>query len=168
MARHSPLWLTHHWPEQHERCIRLGPVKVCRRCTVLYPLAILVAVVAVLSEPPAGVLLGAMWLAPLPMSLEWVAEHVGFARHSPMRLVTTTAIASAGFGAALAAHLVQPFDLDALAPMATHATVCGVAAVVAARRSRGTWERDHRRRELERDLGLTRLLAEQDRAVRAE
>ena len=37
----SPIWLSHHWQDQHDRCVRLGGHSVCRRCLVLYPLVVL-------------------------------------------------------------------------------------------------------------------------------
>ncbi len=170
------MWLTHHWPEHHDRCLRAGGLLVCRRCAVLYPVAVLAAALTWWLDPPAVAAVVAMWLLPLPMTLEWVAEHRGEIDHAPRRLMWLTAIAAVGVGAALAAHLRHPFDPDALAPMATHATICGVAAVRAARPAGRTtaagrtatagvapaWERDHDAAESDRQARLRRLLDESD------
>jgi hypothetical protein len=172
------MWLTHHWPEHHDRCLHAGSVLVCRRCAVLYPLAIATAALVLWTNPPEVAAVVAMWLLPLPMTLEWVAEHRGEIEHSPRRLVWLSAFAAIGVGAALAAHLRQPFDPDALAPMATHATICGVAALRATRPSTGrdalggpgrtsavvpAWEREHDAGEAERQARLRRLLDEPGR-----
>ena len=176
------MWLTHHWPEHHDRCLHAGPVLVCRRCAVLYPVAVVAAAVTLWLDPSEVAAVVAMWLLPLPMTLEWVAEHRGEIEHSPRRLVWLTAIAGVGIGAALAAHLRQPFDPDALAPMATHATICGVAALRAARpaprhdapgggaapsRVAPAWEREHDALESERQARLRTLLEEADRGPTA-
>ena len=180
------MWLTHHWPEHHDRCLHAGPMLVCRRCAVLYPLAVVAAAVSLWLDPSEVTAVVAMWLLPLPMTLEWVAEHRGEIEHSPRRLVLLTAIAAVGIGAALAAHLRQPFDPDALAPMATHATICGVAALRAARpaprdaaqggaangapaavRVAPAWEREHEAVESERQARLRSLLEEADRGPTA-
>jgi hypothetical protein len=176
------MWLTHHWPEHHDRCLHAGPVLVCRRCAVLYPLAVVAAAVTLWLDPSEVAAVVAMWLLPLPMTLEWVAEHRGEVEHSPRRLVGLTAIAAVGIGAALAAHLRQPFDPDALAPMATHATLCGVAALRAARpaprragrsghaapvRVAPAWERELEAVESERQARLRALLDEADRGPTA-
>lgn len=163
------MWLTHHWHGDQDRCVRLGTVDVCRRCAVLYPLVVLWATLTVLIDPPQVVAVVAMWLLPLPMTLEWVAEHQGGVRYSATRQAALTALASVGVGAALAAHLVQPFDADALAPMATHATICGVSALRASRSGgrsasagSGAWQQEHELAEAERTRALVRLLDDQD------
>lgn len=164
------MWLSHHWPEHQDRCFVIGRRHVCRRCAVLYPLVVLAAAVAVTLDPPRTLALALMWTLPVPMTLEWVAEHRGAIRYSPARQAALSAIAAVGLGVALAAHLVQPFDPDALAPVATHATICAVSAVLAARRRASeastalagvaSWELEHERRERERTQHLRLLLSE--------
>ncbi|HET6663331.1 MAG TPA: hypothetical protein VFG94_03700, partial [Acidimicrobiales bacterium] len=41
----TPLSLSHHWPDEYDRCVTVGGRKVCRRCLVLYPTALVSAVV---------------------------------------------------------------------------------------------------------------------------
>ena len=173
------MWMTHHWPDGHDRCIHVGSALVCRRCAVLYPVAVLAALAVLWLEPQELWLVVGMWLLPLPKTLERVAEHRGEVEHSPTRLMWLSGIAALGIGAALAAHLRHPFDADAMAPMATHATICGVAALRAARRAAprealvptGTngadalapWEREHALVEADRDARLRGLLEDPDR-----
>lgn len=165
------MWVSHHWPEHHERCFVAGRWHVCRRCAVLYPVAVLTALVAMAVDPSRSVALTFMWVLPIPMTMEWVAEHRGATRYSPTRQAVLSAVAAVGFGTALAAHLVQPFDPDALAPVATHATICAVSAIIAARRRAAepattvggvaAWELEHERRERERTEHLRLLLGDE-------
>jgi len=76
------------------------------------------------SIPLVGVLVVAMWILPLPMTVEWIAEYKGRIRYSPRRQVLMTAIAAPAFGCALALHLQQAFQAAALAPMATYVLLC--------------------------------------------
>lgn len=178
-ASDAPLWLSHHRPDQHDRCIHLGDHLVCRRCLVLYPIVVATAGVLVAagwSGVPASFALAAMWLLPLPMTLEWIGEELLGLAHSPRRLVVLSAIAAVGVGLALATHVVHPFAGDALAPMATHVTACAVASIAASRRradaatapaaghsdGRPAWEVDHDRREAERRTALETLLVRAD------
>ena len=85
------MWLSHHRPEQYDRCFRFGEVHVCRRCAVLYPLAFLVAGLSL-----AGVAWPAAWdknllyLLPLPVTLEFLLERFGALRYHPRRQIALT------------------------------------------------------------------------------
>ena len=46
------IWLAHHWPDEYDRCVVLGGRHVCRRCLVLYPLALAVAIASLAGMPP--------------------------------------------------------------------------------------------------------------------
>ena len=114
----SPIWLAHHWPDHYDRCVRVGRQHVCRRCLVLYPTVVVVAIVA------TGLDLGASfgwapWLLPLPLAVDWIGEHLGRLRYSPTRQIATTLLAAVGFGVALAVHLDRPFAATAVAPVLT-------------------------------------------------
>ena len=47
-AKITPLWLSHHYPGQYDRCVVVGRRHLCRRCAVMYPFAVLVGVIALL------------------------------------------------------------------------------------------------------------------------
>ena len=75
------LWLSHHWPAHYaERCASVGGRPVCRRCLALYPLSILVAVLALVVGPPwpASWDPWPVWLLSLPATVAfgraWGAE----------------------------------------------------------------------------------------------
>ena len=74
----TPMWLSHHWPEQYDRCAVIGRRHVCRRCLVLYPLALVAGIaVAVGSWWPHGLDPWVLWLGPLPGVIEFVLDNVG-------------------------------------------------------------------------------------------
>lgn len=107
----TPLWLSHHWPEDYDRCVRLGRSHVCRRCVVLYPIAFVVlgASVAGASLPQAfGV--AALVLLPLPALLDFVAEQLQLVEPSPVRMVAVTIPLGIGLGAGFARYVDSPGD----------------------------------------------------------
>lgn len=110
-------WLSHHGPEHAERCRSVGGIAVCRRCSVLYPVAVVVAVVVVALDPPSTWLVALMWLAPVPMALDWAAEHLGRVAYSPRRQTAVTLLGAPALGAALAMHARSPFTAPAVAPI---------------------------------------------------
>src|SRR5438270_6060583 len=79
-----PMWLSHHYPEDYDRCVRVGNRYICRRCLVLYPVAFLAMALA---------LAGARWpksldsvllvVLPLPAVAEFVLEHLGAIGYRP-------------------------------------------------------------------------------------
>jgi hypothetical protein len=160
----TPRWLSHHHDDQLDRCLVLRGRHVCRRCAVLYPLALVTMVGLLLGGVAVGpVLLTLLWLLPLPTVLEWVLEHAGRIRHSPARLVALTALAAPALGIALAAHARSPFTLAATLPIAVYAAVClGSAALAAFRRAAVAtpdWETRHEAAEQARHRELVELLA---------
>lgn len=161
----TPMWLAHHPPEHLERCVRLGGHHVCRRCAVLYPIAVLTAVAVIVLDPPQHVMVLALWLLPIPMVLEWVAEHLGGWRYSPARQVAVTAIGAPALGVALAWHAVEPFVWAATLPVLVWATVCLLSALggrlVSGVEEPG-WQDRHEAAEDARRQHLERLLAAAD------
>ncbi|SRR6266540_264375 len=105
------MWLSHHRPEQYDRCFRVGAVHVCRRCAVLYPLAFLVAGLSL-----AGIAWPAAWdktllyLLPLPVTLEFLLERFGAISYSPVRQIVVTLLAAPALGRGFARYLLDPGD----------------------------------------------------------
>lgn len=164
----SPIWLSHHWPDRYDRCVTIGHTHVCRRCLVLYPLILVTAVLAVVLDVPDGALWAA-WLLPLPLAVDWIGEHLGWLQHSPLRQVTTTAIAAPGFGIALAVHVESPFAPRALASVATYVVVLLAVSLLSHRSGDDTtddWEDTLEQAEAERRRELERLLDQADAAAR--
>ncbi len=130
----TPMWLSHHEPEHYDRCATLGDRRICRRCLVLYPGMLAVAAVQLAGAVPSVVGLVLMWLMPLGVVGEWIAEHLGHARYSATRQVATTALASVSFGVALGRHVVHPFEAAATVPAITYTALCLVVWFVGSRR----------------------------------
>jgi hypothetical protein len=107
----NALWLAHHPPGQYERCFRVGRFHVCRRCAVLYGVA---AITAALSL--AGLHWPARWdatllyLLPLPVTIEFIAERAGGLRYHAGRQMLATLIAAPALGRGFARYFARPSD----------------------------------------------------------
>ncbi|NLV55534.1 MAG: hypothetical protein GXY13_07980 [Acidimicrobiales bacterium] len=133
----TPMWLSHHWPAQYERCAVIAGGHVCRRCLWLYPVAIVSAMVAAW---------GPWWprswdpvlipLLPFPAVVEFVLDNLRLVRYSPVRQVVLTAVGAVAAGAGYVRYLDRPGDPLVWGTVAIWGTVCLVAAVVGHRRNR--------------------------------
>ena len=163
------MWLAHHGPEHDERCLHVRGVAVCRRCAVLYPVAVVAALIVLVADPPTGWLLAAMWLLPVPMVAEWIGEHLGRLRlRPPTARWSLTAIGAPALGVAVAIHAVEPFSLAACGTRGVAWTaVCGGAAMWSCWRSvpdvAPGWEEHHHAEEAARRARLEGMLAAADR-----
>jgi hypothetical protein len=105
------LLLSHHRPDEYDRCFQVRGRHVCRRCAVLYPIAFAVALASL-----AGVHWPAAWdksllfFLPLPVTLEFVIERFGGARYHAGRQMLLTLIAAPALGRGFARYLVNPGD----------------------------------------------------------
>ena len=103
-AARKNLWLTHHWPGEYERCAVVGRRHVCRRCLVLYPIALAVAIASLGGLPPWPERLDVwfIWLLCVPATLDFLAEKLLTVPYSPRRQVVVTALVAVAFGRGLA------------------------------------------------------------------
>jgi hypothetical protein len=166
----SPLWLSHHRHDHLERCVVIRGRHVCRRCIVLYPLALVTMVGLLAADVAVGpALVALVWLLPLPTVVEWVLEHAGRIRYSPDRQVALTVLAAPALGIACAAHAREPFTLVATVPVGAYAAIClGAAAFAAARRPAEVvpdWEARHEAAEQARHRELVELLGLADEST---
>jgi uncharacterized membrane protein len=100
----SRMWLSHHDDDQLERCILLKGRHVCRRCSVLYPVALAVlGVVAFGLSLPTWL----MFVLPIPAVVEFIAETFG-ARYTPVRQMALTAIAAPALGIGFGRGVTDP------------------------------------------------------------
>jgi hypothetical protein len=131
------LALSHHWPEQHDRCANLGGRLVCRRCAVLYPVTLGVMVLGFgglrWSKSLDPLLLFAL---PLPLVVDYVAEHVGMIAYSARRQIITTAIAAPALGTAFGRYLDHQGDGLFWQVVALYSALCFLAFLVSQRRAR--------------------------------
>jgi hypothetical protein len=133
----TPMWLSHHWPSDYDRCAVVAGRHVCRRCLVLYPLALVAAVLASAGATwPDGLDPWLLWLLPLPAVIEFVGEQLGFLRHRPARLVATTALLAAACGALYARYLDEPGDTLVWSVVLVYGGACLLAGLWSAFRPR--------------------------------
>src|SRR5690606_36822305 len=87
----TPLWLSHHQPDEYDRCASVAGRLVCRRCAVLYPVTFVVLALGLATGAAGGQ--ADPWvlaLLPLPAVVEWCLEHLCRIRYSPVRQIATS------------------------------------------------------------------------------
>jgi hypothetical protein len=131
----SSIWLSHHWSDDEGRCAHIGGRLVCRRCLVLYPVALVAAVAAAAGlRWPASLDVVLLWLLPLPAVLDFVADNLAVVRHSPRRQVVVTALLGVSLGVAYSRYLDHTGDSLVWSVVATYGVICLVAALARVRR----------------------------------
>ena len=134
------LWLAHHWPAQYtERCVVVAGRPVCRRCAALYPLAVVMAVLALVAGPPWPPAWEPwpVWLLSLPATVAFVGEALGWFGYSARWQVGTTLVAAVAFGRAWGAELAEPGQAIFWGPIAVFGGIWFAATVISLRRR--TW-----------------------------
>jgi hypothetical protein len=130
----TAMWLAHHYPEDYDRCVRIGRAHVCRRCLVLYPLALATMVVALAVGAPtgsgSGLLAVAMVVLPIPAVAEFVLEHRGVLKYHPARQIAVTVPLGIGLGCGFARYLRAPGDLVFWAVVVVYVGICLAAALL--------------------------------------
>lgn len=131
MERRTALWLSHHWPEDYDRCVHIGRSHVCRRCVWFYP-ACFTAMVLTLAGIRWPIALDPWLFAllPVPVVVEWWGEHLRLVRYSPTRQVLLTLLAAPAVGVGLARYLDSPGDRLFWAVVAVYAVVCLIPFLV--------------------------------------
>lgn len=133
------LWLSHHWPAQYgDRCVEVAGRPVCRRCAALYPLSLVMAVLALLVGPPWPPAWDPwpVWLLSIPATVAFGGEALGWFRYSPRWQVGTTLAAAVAFGRAAGAELADPGQALFWGPIAVFGGIWFAATVAGLRRRR--------------------------------
>jgi hypothetical protein len=104
------LWLSHHDPVGYDRCVVVAGRQVCRRCLVLYPLALVVLVAAQGLSWSGSAEALALVVLPLPAVIEFVLEHRGAIRYSPGRQIAVTVPLAIALGAGFDRYLDRHTD----------------------------------------------------------
>jgi len=135
--RVSPLWLSHHYPDDYGRCVLIGGTRVCRRCLVLYPIVFVVLGLA---------LAGVRWprsldpvllvLLPLPAVGDFLAEHLGAAGYRPQRQLAGTVPLGIALGVAFDRYLDRQTDPLFWGIVVLYGGVCFAALLMGWRRRR--------------------------------
>jgi hypothetical protein len=128
---HTPIWLSHHWADEYDRCIVIRGRRVCRRCAVLYPLALVAAlVIGAGATWPAHLDPWFLWLLPLPAVIEFVAEQLGGLGHSPRRLVLLTIPLAIACGRLYVRYLDHATDRLVWTVVLVYGGVCLMAGLI--------------------------------------
>lgn len=132
----TPLWLSHHHPEAYDRCAVVAGRHVCRRCLVLYPLALVAGVAVSLGSWwdhawDAWVL----WLFPLPGVIEFVLDNLGRISYSARRQVALSAAGALAAGVGYVRYLDHRTDPLVWSVVAAYTAACLAGALV------GGWRR---------------------------
>ena len=123
-------WLAHHGEEDLDRCVRIGPLAVCRRCLVLWPLTWGFLALLVAFRAPAQ----AWWdvLVPvllLPPVVEFVGVHVGRWSYRPARVWALTPLLAAALARLLHRLVLLPADPWSTGILAIAGLACGWAVL---------------------------------------
>ena len=131
------LWLTHHWPDEYDRCAVVAGRHVCRRCLALYPLAF--AVLAVLASGvvawPAALDPWLVWVLCIPATVEFLAEKLGGVAYDARRQVVVTMAVAVALGRGRALELDERWSPTFWGPVAVFGSIWFLAAASAARRA---------------------------------
>ncbi len=135
----TTMWLSHHWPARYDRCAVIANRHVCRRCLVLYPVAIVVAILAGFGlRWPDSWDVWLLWLLPVPGVVEFVLDVMGAVRHRPWRQVIVSALLAVAYGKILWRYSNHPGDGLVWAVVLVDTGICAAAALVA-RGLRRSW-----------------------------
>lgn len=133
----TPMWLSHHWPPDYDRCLTVRGRKVCRRCAVLYPLSLAAALVLGLGSGwPEHLDAWLLWLLPVPAVAEFIGEHLRLIEHSPRRLVAFTIPLAIACGRLYERYLTDQTDKLVWAVVGVHGGICLLAALLTSLRPR--------------------------------
>jgi len=131
----TPLWLSHHQPDELDRCVVVAGRHVCRRCLLLWPLTFAVFALAlggVRWPSTADDLL--LVVLPLPAVLEFVMEHAGRRPYRPGLQAVVTVPLAAALGVGFDRYVHRPGDMLWWAVVAVYGAVCVASAFSARRR----------------------------------
>ena len=131
----TPMWLSHHWPADYERCAVVGGRHVCRRCLVLYPLALVTGIViSIGSWWPDQIDPWVLWLLPAPGVVEFALDNLGLISYAPRRQIVLSAAGAVAAGVGYVRYLNHASDPLVWSVLGVYTAVCLIAAVVGGRR----------------------------------
>ena len=131
----TPLWLSHHFPADYDRCAVIAGRHVCRRCLFMYPVALVAGVVAAMGLTwTSGLDALLILLLPLPAVVDFVADNLGLVRYSARRQAVLSAVGAVGAGKGYVRYLDDHTDPVVWSIVAIYVAICLAAAVVNHRR----------------------------------
>ncbi len=132
-------WLSHHHPDEWDRCYAVGPLRLCARCLGVYPtmLVTLIALFAAHAPLEHPLDLAAVLLLTAPATLDWAfGRFRPHAFSNPWRTLTGVMLGLA-LGRSLFIHLQRPFPVVLLLQMGLVTAVALPVIFATYRRSRG-------------------------------
>ena len=133
----TPMWLSHHWPGDYDRCAVVAGRHVCRRCLVLYPLALVAGVaISIGSWWPSSLDPRVLWLFPLPGVIEFALDNLGLIGYSPRRQMILSAGGALAAGVGYVRYLHHPTDPLVWSVLGVYTAICLVTAVIGGLRRR--------------------------------
>ncbi|MCB0978277.1 MAG: hypothetical protein KDB02_12550 [Acidimicrobiales bacterium] len=133
----TPMWLSHHWPSDYDRCAVVGGLHICRRCLVLYPVALVTGIAVSLgSWWPQGLDAWVLWLFPLAGVVEFVLDNLRLVRYSPVRQMALSAPGAFAAGIGYVRYLDKTLDPLVWSVVGVYTTVCVLGVVAGHLRSR--------------------------------
>lgn len=128
----TTMFLSHHWPSRYDRCVVIGGRHVCRRCAVLYPVAVLSMLAAALGVTwPEHFDAWMFWILPVPGIVDFVLDVWGVVRHSPKRQAVVSALLAVAYGKMLWRYMHHMTDALVWTVVLTQTGICLVAALSA-------------------------------------
>ena len=125
------MWHAHHWPDEYERCVVIGGRPVCRRCLVLYPAAVVTAVLSLAGAGlwPTSLDHWLVWGLCLPATADFVLEQLRIIRYSARRQVVATALLAPALGRGMSHELTDAWSWTFWGPVFTFGTIWFTAAL---------------------------------------
>lgn len=123
----DPLLLAHRHPDSYDRCMVVAGRHVCRRCLILYPTLLIVAFVTALAGFDAP--WWAIWLPPVPATIEFWAEMNSKVSYSVFRASLFNVFMAIGVGLGLSFFLDDQTAAEFWGPVAVYVIVWAVITV---------------------------------------
>ncbi len=111
--------LSHHHPDEWNRCYTLGGFKVCARCLGVYPAALLMLVAEFALRAPLVARFDA-WMGTalvLPATVDWAVGRFRPGAGSNAQRTATGVLLGIGLGRSLYIHVQQPFPTVLIAQL---------------------------------------------------
>ncbi len=133
------MWLAHRWPEHYaDRCVHVRGHWICRRCSLLYPIGTLIAILfaAGVELWPRSWDMTAIWILCIPATVAYCGEALGLFPYRARWQTIAMGISAIGFGRGLGYEFLERWSGEFWWPVTVFGGTWFAATMVAAYRSR--------------------------------